>query len=246
MSPSIAFAPPTGSNLGDDHVPPARMSVLVVDDNDSLRRSMCRHLKRGFNVLEASSGAEGLRFARESHPHVILLDAVMPDIDGHTALTILMNDPTTRDIPSVMISGLDDVGARIRALEAGAVDFVTKPIDPVELHARLLAAARRGIGPKETHESLGSNGNLRTRSEAACTVGRQLTEREALVVEALLSGLTEREIALTHGLAVGTIRSHKARIRRKLEIPPGTRFLRALQAILNSRHEPHSASKVLN
>lgn len=246
MSPSIAIAPPTGPNLADGHVAPARMSVLVVDDDDSLRRSMCRHLKRGFNVLEASSGAEGLRVARESHPHVILLDAVMPEIDGHTALTILMSDPATRDIPSVMISGLDDVGTRVRALETGAVDFVTKPVDPVELHARLLAAARRGIGPKETHESLGSDGNLRTRSKAAYTVGRQLTEREAQVVEGLLSGLTEREIALTYGVAVGTIRSHKARIRRKLEIPSGTRFLRALEAILNSRHELHPGSQVLN
>lgn len=241
MSPSIAIAPPTGSNLGDDHVPPARMSVLVVDDNDSLRRSMCRHLKRGFNVLQASSGAEGLRLARESHPHVILLDAVMPEIDGHTALTVLMSDPATRDIPSVMISGLDDVGARIRALEAGAVDFVTKPIDPVELHARVLAAARRGVGSVGAHESRRSDRDLATRSEAY-TIGRQLTEREAQVVEGLLSGLTEREIALTYGLAIGTIRSHKARIRRKLRIPPATQFLQAIHTILNSRHEAHQAS----
>lgn len=230
------------SDVTGDPVPGTRTLVLVIDDDDSVRRSMCRHLVRRFNVLESTSGAEGLQLAREFPPDVILLDALMPEIDGYKVLTVLMSDPATREIPTVMISGLNDVGSRVRALEMGAVDYLTKPVDPVELQARIGAAARRKLAPVEADRSRRSDTDLARHSERS-SLGRQLTEREVQVVEGLFGGLTEREIAFHHGMAVGTVRSHKARIRRKLRMPSGTRFREGLEGILGSEiHQPDRAS----
>lgn len=236
-----AILPRPSSNPMADSCATARIRVLVVDDADAERRRMCRSLRRKFEVLEAGTGIESLTLARKMLPDVILLDAVMPEMDGHTALTVLMSDPITSRIPSVMVSELDDVGSRVRALELGAVDCVTKPLEAVELYARLMAAARRKVVSVRPERPQLAGANL-TSCARLNSIGHQLTERETQVVEGFLSGLDEREIALGQGIAVGTVRSHKARIRRKLRIQSGARFRQALEAILNSRHEFHRAS----
>lgn len=231
---------PLSSNPIGDGCETARIRVLVVDDDDRERRRMCRSLRRKFEVLEAGTGIESLTVARKMQPEVILLDAVMREVDGHTALTALMSDQITRRIPSIMMSELDDVASRVRALELGAVDFVTMPMEPAELHARIGAAAGRRVRP-EPERPRRTTPSLARRPDVY-SIGRQLTEREAQVVEGLLGGLKEREIAVDQGMSVGTVRSHKASIRRKLRIQPGQRSRDALEAILNSRHELHRAS----
>jgi signal transduction histidine kinase/CheY-like chemotaxis protein len=100
--------------------------VLVIDDEDSARELMVRHLQReGFTPVAASSGAEGLRVAREIKPAAITLDVVMPQMDGWAVLSALKGDPEMAEIPVIMLSMIDDRGM---GFALGAADYLVKPI----------------------------------------------------------------------------------------------------------------------
>jgi signal transduction histidine kinase len=115
---------------------PAR--VLVVDDEDRNRRLLVTMLEaEGHVALEAGDGPQALEQARRSHPDLILLDVMMPGMDGFSVARTLKADPATRAIPIVMVTALDDRASRLGGLEAGAEEFVCKPVDRIELQARL-------------------------------------------------------------------------------------------------------------
>jgi len=115
--------------------PAAGRTVLVVDDDPMVRELMERFLaKDGFRVIQATSGDEGLRLAREELPCVITLDVMMPGSDGWSVLAHLKSDPRTADIPVVMLTIVDD---RQRGFALGAADYLTKPIDWQRLGAIL-------------------------------------------------------------------------------------------------------------
>jgi PAS domain S-box-containing protein len=111
---------------------PRSEAVLVIDDNSTAREALRRFLTyKGFRAEAAAAGEEGLRLARELHPLVIMLDVVMPGMDGWAVLTALKADPELADIPVVLFTGvLDD---RQEALRRGAADYVEKPVDPDHL-----------------------------------------------------------------------------------------------------------------
>jgi putative two-component system response regulator len=112
--------------------------VLVVDDEAGVRDIMGAILSsHGFRFESARDGREGLEKARELLPDLILLDIAMPRLDGLEACRRLKADPLTRRIPVVMFTSLTDRESRIRALEAGANDFLGKPIDGTELIVRV-------------------------------------------------------------------------------------------------------------
>src|SRR5262249_16302232 len=90
-----------------------------------------------YEVLTASSGAEGLAIAQKDFPDLILLDVMMPVMDGFEVCRRLKAAPATAHIPVVMVTALDGVEDRVRGLEAGADDFLTKPIDEMALMARI-------------------------------------------------------------------------------------------------------------
>jgi CheY-like chemotaxis protein/nitrogen-specific signal transduction histidine kinase len=123
--------------------PPRRGSdaVLVIDDNETARDAVQKLLEReGFHAKSAAAGEEGVRLARELHPMAILLDMVMPGMDGWAVLAALKADPQLADIPVVLFTGM---GAdREEALRLGASDYVVKPVDP----DRLIALLRRYCG----------------------------------------------------------------------------------------------------
>jgi signal transduction histidine kinase/DNA-binding response OmpR family regulator len=110
--------------------------ILVIDDDvgihEMLRRTLARH---GFAVVGALSGQEGLRLARELRPQAIMLDVVMPGMNGWSVLTQLKNDPATADIPVIVVTMIDN---RNLGYALGAADYVTKPIDRDRLAAILL------------------------------------------------------------------------------------------------------------
>jgi diguanylate cyclase (GGDEF)-like protein len=120
----------------------ARPLVLVVDDDPDLRALARLQLSEGFDVLQAASGAECVRLAAEHVPDVILLDMMMPGMDGGQVLTALSDQPKTHDIPVIFLSALDGTDDRVRGLEGGAVDWISKPVDSRELVARVGVAAR--------------------------------------------------------------------------------------------------------
>ena len=119
-----------------------RPLVLVVDDDPDLRMLADMQLSQGFDVIQASSGQECVALASEQNPDVILLDMMMPGMDGSAVLNKLSSDPNTADIPVIFLSALSDTQDKVGALEAGAVDWISKSVDPRELVARVGAAAR--------------------------------------------------------------------------------------------------------
>jgi DNA-binding response OmpR family regulator len=109
-------------------------TVLVIDDEAPIRL-LCRvNLEaEGFEVVEAANGATGLEAARSAAPDVILLDVMMPGMDGWAAAEQLLSDEATRTIPIVFLTARADVRDQARGIDLGGVDYVTKPFNPVEL-----------------------------------------------------------------------------------------------------------------
>lgn len=117
--------------------------ILVVDDIETNRRLLEARLSAEyFEVIEAADGAEALRRARSDAPDLILLDIMMPGMDGFETCRLLKSDPATKHIPVVMVTALDQREDRIKGLEAGADDFLTKPVDDVALFARVRSLLR--------------------------------------------------------------------------------------------------------
>lgn len=109
-------------------------TVLTVEDQPDIRRLIRMTLEfKGYQVVEASSGTEGLEAARRHRPDLILLDKMMPGMDGLTVSRTLAADPTLASIPRVMLSALGMAEDRKTGLEAGVVAYLVKPFSPMEL-----------------------------------------------------------------------------------------------------------------
>lgn len=105
-------------------------TVMVVDDSDDIRQLICMNLRcKGYRVLEAANGVEALELAARSHPGLILMDLSMPVMDGYEATRRIKALPGFYEVPVVAISAFCDPFNNQRALEAGCVECVSKPID---------------------------------------------------------------------------------------------------------------------
>jgi DNA-binding response OmpR family regulator len=115
--------------------------VLVIDDEAPIRL-LCRvNLEaEGMEVVEAPDGPSGLDLATSEKPDAILLDVMMPGLDGWTVAERLLEDEATREIPVVFLTARADVRDRVRGIDLGGLDYITKPFNPVEL-----AALVRGV-----------------------------------------------------------------------------------------------------
>lgn len=112
--------------------------ILVVDDEDRNRRVLTAMLEvDGYVVLEAADGKRALELARQNPPDMVLLDIMMPGMDGFQVARALKAEAATRSVPIIMVTALTDRGSLVKALEAGAEEFVSKPVDRWELRVRV-------------------------------------------------------------------------------------------------------------
>lgn len=130
--------------------------VLIVDDEPDMREMMAHQLRSaGFAIDEAASGTEALRRARTSHPNAILLDLMLPEMDGFEVFKALRRDPGTEDIPVLVVSARTSELDRVLAFELGADDYISKPFSPRELVLRIRRSLdRHRIVPGNTAERI--------------------------------------------------------------------------------------------
>ena len=137
-----ATARETGSGQLDRES--SRGVILVVDDNEDNRDMLARRLRRqSYAVLTAAGGRAALEALATTPVDLVLLDVMMPDLDGYGVLQQLKADPARRDIPVLMISALDDMDSVVRCIQLGADDYLGKPFDPVLLQARIGACLEK-------------------------------------------------------------------------------------------------------
>jgi len=118
--------------------------ILIVDDHLASRMAAVAVLAmEGYEVMEADSGPVALKLIAQSQPDLILLDVMMPGMDGFEVCSLLKQDQQTRLIPVIFITALNDKRSRIRGIEAGGDDFLSKPFDRVELAARVQSLVRQ-------------------------------------------------------------------------------------------------------
>jgi DNA-binding response OmpR family regulator len=118
-------------------------TILIVDDEPIGRETLAALLHaQGYQLEFAGGGAEALAQAAATQPDLILLDVMMPGIDGFEVCRRVRADPAIAEVPIVLVTALDDRGSRLEGIEAGADDFVTKPFDRTELRARIRAITR--------------------------------------------------------------------------------------------------------
>ncbi len=125
-----------------------RGRVLVVEDETDVAALLRFNLAReGYEVVIAASGADALRHARERRPDVVLLDIMVPHLNGWEVCRRLKEDPGTAAVPVIMVTGRAEEGDKVLGFEVGADDYVTKPFSIRELLARIRAVTRRGRSP---------------------------------------------------------------------------------------------------
>ncbi len=116
---------------------PGRPRLLVVDDEDEVRESLALLLETDFAVMTARDGEEAVQVARADPPDIVLMDLVMPRMDGFGALEALRGDARTAEVPVIFVSARGDDVTRVKGLDLGAVDFLQKPFSERELKARI-------------------------------------------------------------------------------------------------------------
>lgn len=183
---------------------PVRRTVLVADDDATVRDYLSSTLSAmGFWVETASDGDEALRRIARDRPDLLLLDIHMPNGDGHRVTASLRNDTATVDLPILMMTALDARNERLRAVDEGVDDFVTKPLDRAELVARMRALLRL----KDLHDQFkrSERSLLEVAQRADATVTAQpTTDRVGRVAEALSrllgQGADDQQLAYEAGL----------------------------------------------
>ena len=211
--------------------------VLIVEDEPDIRDLLVFHLEReGYHVTKSKSGAEAVRLAHASPPDLVLLDLMLPEMDGLEVCRRLRRDPVTQAIPIVMLTARGDEVDRVLGLEMGADDYVVKPFSPRELIARIRAVLRRAQPAPGTVPITVGRLSIDPAAHTVTVGGAPvtLTRREFDLLRALVEArgrVLSREFLLDHVwgyTAAGEIESrtvdvHVRRLRQKLG-PEGQRI----------------------
>jgi two-component system, LuxR family, response regulator FixJ len=181
--------------------------IHIVDDEDSIRRSVSFMLKTsGYQTETWSSGQAFLKEVKHAEHGCILLDVRMPEIDGLEVQRTLAERGVT--MPVVIMTGHGDISIAIRAMKAGAVDFLEKPFEK----AALIAAI------EESFQRIADATDVSARALDAEKILGVLTPRERDVLEGLAKGLPNKTIAYDLGISPRTVEVHRANVMTKLDV----------------------------
>lgn len=217
-------------------------SILICDDEKYIRHALRIYLtSEGYTVLEAQNGAEALETVRREEIHLVLLDVMMPVMDGITAMTKLRE---ISNVPIILLTAKSEDTDKILGLNVGADDYVTKPFNPVELLARVRSQLRRylNLGGSLSKPSQLSIGGITLDDEAKSVTAEgeavSLTPREYEILRLLMQNagivFSPKEIYRRvwgeepYG-AEGAVAVHIRHIREKIEISPAEpRYIRVV------------------
>jgi putative two-component system response regulator len=190
-------------------------TILVVDDELINIKILAEVLKGDYHVVFATSGQEAVRLAGELKPDVILLDVVMPDLDGYSVCERLRQDPATAAIPVIFVTVQDTVEQEVRGLEAGAIDYVTKPVRPSAVKARVqqqLAYRSALLAAAQAEPAAPDTVPVAVPEEAPPAPA--LSSRQQEIFAWVQAGKTNWEIARILGCSEDNVKYHMKKILR--------------------------------
>jgi two-component system alkaline phosphatase synthesis response regulator PhoP len=215
-------------------------TILLIDDEDDIRDLLEYNLKKeGFKVLCASNGREGIKVAKENIPDLVLLDVMMPEMDGVEVCEVLRNHESTKDILIAFLTARNEDYSQIAGLDAGADDYVSKPIKPRVLASRIKALLRRKRLKNEISKEIKEEGLIIDRERYTVVKdGEQIHfPRKEFELLALLASKPEkvfdRDVILEKvwgsGIVVGdrTIDVHIRKLREKI----GDEYIKTVKGV---------------
>lgn len=223
------------------------MRVLVVDDDVQIIRAMRINLRaRGYEVETAESGGAALRLAEERHPDLVLLDLGLPDVEGVEVIQRLRG---WSQVPIIVLSARHSSGEKVRCLDSGADDYVTKPFGMDELLARIRAAERRPLHAEEAPVVRTTAFTVDLGAKRVLRDGREvrLTPTEWHILEALIRHpdqlISQRRLlhdvwGPSYQSETNYLRVYMAQLRRKLEPDPARPRFLITEAGRGYRFEP--------
>jgi DNA-binding response OmpR family regulator len=224
---------PRGPGLGYDRPAVPLMShILIVEDDRDIADLLERYLMRAGHLTDAlGDGRDALAFVRQRVPDLVVLDLMLPGVDGLEVCRTLRRTPETRALPIIMLTARTEEADRIAGLELGADDYVTKPFSPSELVARVGALLRRAQRWAESGSSVLSYGPIELDRERHLVTDRgspvRLTAKEFLLLEYLMQHrgrVLSRDLLLTdvwgyrYTGGTRTVDVHVRRLREKLPV----------------------------
>lgn len=191
-------------------------TVFLVDDEPEMLKALSRLLRsRGFTVRAFSSAREFATAYRPAEPGCLVLDVAMPGVDGFELQGRLARDGVP--LPVIFLTGHGDIPMSVRAIKAGAVDFLTKPVDHADLVRAVRAALERSAAQEAEHAAVADlSARLAT-----------LTPRELEVLRHVITGRLNKQIAAHLGTSEQTVKVHRMRLTRKMGIASAVELARA-------------------
>jgi len=181
--------------------------IHVIDDDESIRKAVTRLLKAaGYEVQSYTTSGEFLLADQESRVGCIILDIRMPGPTGLELQAALKRQGNS--LPIIFLTGHGDIPMSVRAMKAGAVDFLTKPVQKQELLSAVsqaLQIQRQALAQQNRTQRIRENYDL-------------LTERERTIFEMILRGKLNKQIASTLGIAERTVKAHRAQLMEKMQV----------------------------